>query len=551
MHTNTETNGGTAAVARKAFDDEFNAIALEVTARPQDEVEESIRYFAQYGGEMVGHGFIERSDVEDRLWRLYDVAGLVDEMGPDVVKELLADNLNYGVGSVPAVTAGDGEEVDPDLAEMNAKYGVTDVGGKTRVVCLKESLIYPGCKIPVYKSLTDFRAFHDKTRKVIRGEDGKERKVGIGSWWIKQEGRQQYEGVVYAPGAETTGRNLNLWTGFGCKPVKGDWGKYRAHLLNNVCSGVEAHSAYLLNWMAYAVQHPGRQGETAVVMRGAEGVGKGVLAKEFGRLFGSHYRHISQAGHLTGHFNAHLQQCSVLFADEAFFAGDRSHESILKALITEETLMIEPKGVDSYPVRNCLHLIMSSNSDWVIPAGADARRYFVVTVSDAHKQDYKYFAAITKQMNDGGREALLHDLLKRDLSAFNVRNVPKTDALADQKALSRTGIDRLVEILAHEGILPSAHSMQPHIAVTSGEVKGEGFYAAAKKLVPDLRRYGTSIQIATALSQWGCKSWHSGNQRGIEFPTLAEVRAQFEAKHGVQPWPIDPDNPNPDWSWGE
>ena len=52
------------------------------------------------------------------------------------------------------------------------------------------------------------------------------------------------------------------------------------------------------------------------------------------------------AKHLVGHFNAHLQHCSVLFADEAFFAGDRSHESVLKGLITEETLLIEPKGVD-------------------------------------------------------------------------------------------------------------------------------------------------------------------------------------------------------------
>ena len=177
-------------------------------------------------------------------------------------------------------------------------------------------------------------------------------------------------------------------------------------------------------------------------MRGKEGVGKGVLAREFGRLFGSHYRHISQAGHLTGHFNAHLQQCSVLFADEAFFAGDRSHESILKALITEETLIIEPKGVDPFPVRNCLHLIMSSNSDWVIPAGADARRYFVVAVADHHKQDHAYFAAITKEMDSGGREALLEQLLRRDLSTFNVRDVPQTEALADQKAHSRRGVDR-------------------------------------------------------------------------------------------------------------
>ena len=48
--------------------------------------------------------------------------------------------------------------------------------------------------------------------------------------------------------------------------------------------------------------------------------------------------------------------------------------------------MIEPKGVDPFSVRNCIHLLMSSNADWVVPAGADARRYFVLDVSDAQMQ---------------------------------------------------------------------------------------------------------------------------------------------------------------------
>ena len=287
----------------------------------------------------------------------------------------------------------------------------------------------------------------------------------------------QYDGIVYAPNADPRDRARQAQSvdRFWCASVRrpastGTCITYE----QNVCSMMEAHSEYLLNWMAYAAQYPGRQGEVAVVMRGKEGVGKGVLAREFGRLFGSHYRHISQAGHLTGHFNAHLQQCSVLFADEAFFAGDRSHESILKALITEETLIIEPKGVDPFPVRNCLHLIMSSNADWVIPAGADARRYFVVTVADHQKQQHDYFAAISAEMEAGGREALLGHLLERDLSTFNVRDVPQTEALADQKAHSRRGVDRLVEMVAHSGILPAAHSKHPNVAVTSGEGTANG-----------------------------------------------------------------------------
>lgn len=248
-------------------------------------------------------------------------------------------------------------EIDHDLADMNAKFAVARIGGKTRVVFMEESFSYPGCMVPVYSSLPDFRAFHDKRKKTVE-VNGEEKQIGLGTWWIRNEQRQQYDGIVYMPNssATLTAGKLNLWTGYGCVPRGGDCSAFLTHLLDNVCCRVKEHYEYLVNWMAYAVQHPGRQGEVAVVMRGNEGTGKGITAKQFGRLLGSHFRHITQAGHLTGHFNAHLQHCSVLFADEAFFAGDRSHVSILKALITEETLMIEPKGVDPFPVRNCLHL---------------------------------------------------------------------------------------------------------------------------------------------------------------------------------------------------
>jgi hypothetical protein len=430
-------------------------------------------------------------------------------------------------------------QAENPLVEMNSKFAVVMVGGKTRVVRFEKSTAYPGARVPVYSTIPDFCSFHDKRRIAVAQPDGTEKRVGIGRWWIDHEERQQYEGIVYAPNAsedEARGK-LNLWTGFGCKPREGDCELYLDHLRDNICSDTPEHSDYLLNWMAYAVQFPERQGEVAVVMRGKEGVGKGVVAKEFGKLFGSHFRHIVHAKHLVGHFNAHLQQCSVLFADEAFFAGDRQHENVLKALITEETVQIEPKGVDSYSVKNCIHLLMSSNSDWVVPAGADARRYFVLNVSDAEMQNHEYFAKITRQMDNGGREALLFHLLNRDLSEFNVRKVPQTAALAEQKSHSRRGIDKLVEIIAHGGIIPSVHVLHPDVAVTTGEDRGEGFYCRARSLVSELK-YESSIVLKTKLKEhWGCHDWKSGDVRGIRFPTLSELRTLFDKRHGNQDWP--------------
>ena len=301
--------------------------------------------------------------------------------------------------------------------------------------------------------------------------------------------------------------------------------------------------------MAYAVQNPGRPGEVAVVLRGREGTGKGIFAKEFGRLFGPHFTHITHGRHLTGHFNRHLEQCSVLFADEAFFAGDRSHESVLKGLITEETILVEPKGLDLYSARNCIHLIMASNSDWVVPAGADARRYFVLDVSDEKIQERDFFAAIATEMASGGREALLHHLQHLELHDFNLRKIPNTPALADQKMRSRQGVDGLVERLAEDGVLPASEIAHSNVAITTGEEKREGFYYQVRRIVPDFKFISSIVIKKTLKSEWGCQEWKSGYRRGIKFPPLAELRAKFDRKHGPQDWSNVSDWERPECDW--
>ena len=134
--------------------------------------------------------------------------------------------------------------------------------------------------------------------------------------------------------------------------------------------------------------------------------------------------HISNAKHLVGNFNAHLRDCVMLFADEAFFAGDRSHEGVLKALITEPTLPIEGKYQNLVEVINMLHIFMSSNAEWVVPAAIDERRFCVTDVADNRIGDRTYFAAITAQMENGGLAALVYDMLRRDITGFEVRDVP-------------------------------------------------------------------------------------------------------------------------------
>lgn len=329
------------------------------------------------------------------------------------------------------------ETISPMLQKLNAKHAVVrSVGGSCRIISEEwdEEL---GRLALDYQTATDFNTYYqnqkmEMTVKDAKGED-KIVSVPLGKWWLTHPHRRSYERVIFAPDKDFPG-SYNLWTGFGVEPKPGKCDLYLAHLRNNICSGNEEYFNYLLGWMACAVQRPGEQGHTAIVLQGKRGTGKGVFASNFGALFGRHFMTVTHGDHLVGKFNAHLRDCVLLFGDEAFFAGDKKHEGMLKVLITERLLMTEKKGVDAQTGRNYTHVILASNDDWVVPAGENERRFFILRVSDGELQKATYFNPIIKEMEEqGGREALLHYLMHYDLSDFNVRDVPKTDALQSQK----------------------------------------------------------------------------------------------------------------------
>src|SRR5947209_4958826 len=114
---------------------------------------------------------------------------------------------------------------------------------------------------------------------------------------------------------------------------------------------------------------------------------------------------------------------------------------------------------------------MASNESWVIPAGLEARRFFVLEVDNACRDAHGYFAAIRKQLENGGYEAMLHDLLNYDLSNFNVRSVPKTEALQEQKHLSvPTPIAWLRAVLERGYVWESRLGLEKHFGEWADQV---------------------------------------------------------------------------------
>jgi hypothetical protein len=371
--------------------------------------------------------------------------------------------------------------VDIVMAEFNRKYMVINEAGR--------AVIYaPAYDTVLKRERFDRMTFEDLkrlylNRRVKVGEDEKSKFVmrGAADIWLTHIGRRQYiNGVTFDPSSrEQQDGILNLWKGFSTKPKAGDWSLMRVHIRDVLCNRDHERFAYLMGWMARMLQQPDAQGEVAVVLKGGEGAGKGTLAKALLSIIGYHSLAISNSKHLTGNFNAHLRDVVFLFADEAFFAGDKASIGSLKSLITEPYLTVEPKYQNVVQIPNFLHIIMASNEEWVVPAALDARRFFVLDVPDDKKGQYAYFAKIIEQMEAGGYQAMLHDLLEFDLTGFNVRDVPITEGLQQQKKLSLGTADSWWMEVLHRGyVLQSRHGLHHHFGEWQELVSTEVLYTS-------------------------------------------------------------------------
>ena len=71
-----------------------------------------------------------------------------------------------------------------------------------------------------------------------------------------------------------------------------------------------------------------------------------------------------------------------------------------------------------------------------MPSAFGKRRVAVLDIGEDRMKDIAYFAAIDAEMDSSGREALLQFLESYDLGAVDLRAIPKTGALLDQKIAS-------------------------------------------------------------------------------------------------------------------
>jgi hypothetical protein len=434
------------------------------------------------------------------------------------------------------------------VEELNDRHCVVFEGGKFRIFTEEMD---PVLKRPFFQrsSKEDFENLY--CNQLVELGD---KLVTKSSMWLRSATRRQYKGVLFDPERDHDGW-LNLWRGWSVQPKQGDWSLLQQLILDVLVAGRRDHYEYVLNWMAYMFQHPGRAAEVAMCFRGEKGTGKGTLGRALSDLAGGSGLNISSPEHLVGRFNSHLQNCVLLFADEAFWAGDKSGEAKLKQLVTEPTIAYEGKGRDATMGKNLIHIVMAANGDWVVPAGLDGeRRFAVFEVTSARAGDHAFFERLNRQLyKEGGLAAMLFDMLTRDLGRWTPRDdVPVTDALVKQKVMSMDDVERWWYLKLLDGMLPNAGewTMDGSCTVIKEMLRADyvDFAKEQRSYRPaDPVAFGMRLgkliafkntQVKPPDDMYGIRVDAGGRAGAYILPGLRAARGAFEVKMGAKlDWP--------------
>lgn len=336
-------------------------------------------------------------------------------------KKLVEDEFErhcYGDGDA-------GEASNDEVIErLNQKHAVVQWEGSTMIAGFETCPITGGRRVS-YAGRRDFELRYLNQKIMHAGEE-----FSIAEYWLNHPARKQYDSTVFFPGRpqEECGRYLNLWNGWQVEPVKGDCSAYLGFVAEYICSGDDELYDYLMNWLAHMLQRPMEIAETSITLRGGQGLGKNTFIEPIMRIIGlDHAIEVSNGNHVTGKFNAHLENVLLLFNNEASWGGDRAAAGSLKALVTDKRGLVERKGKDAKPSQNFKRLITASNNLWPTAVELEDRRNVIIDVNP-NKAPPELFAILRamceNKLNPSLKALFFYLLHERDLSGWHPRMIP-------------------------------------------------------------------------------------------------------------------------------
>lgn len=284
-----------------------------------------------------------------------------------------------------------------------------------------DSVVFSTMKVPDF--VTKFESLRWSSSVEVENKNGEMvkrwKKFSITKLWLEHPARRCYQSAVYTPYPIQHARGhkadqINLYRGWRWTPEQLDLARqtatftqrkcaaaFQEHIFKVICASDLEKFQFFMCLLAKKIRCPWFRPDSCFVITGPEGVGKSMLFERLLYFAAENGAKCTDINELFGQFNVQYRHKTIIFLDEASWAGAVSANTKLKNFLTSDETRTEQKYRDGERSPNFASVFIVSNSRVVMMQGENARRYLFYptanTVSRGRQQDHhRYFEDLCK-----------------------------------------------------------------------------------------------------------------------------------------------------------
>ena len=247
----------------------------------------------------------------------------------------------------------------------------------------------------------------------------------------------RFRAIDFAPNS-TDPKLFNLWTGYKAKIVSIEGGILKilpilTHIREVYCNNCEVSYEYFLDLLYYMIKYPERPlGIATFIYSHRQGSGKNIILDFLQKyVFGDNVSYYTTGlDTILEKHNSALKNKKFVVVDELASSSDNWVGSFdrLKSMMTGNSLVINPKGINQYSIKNVLSWFLVSNHDDCIRIEQSDRRYFCLSVNEKYIGNIEYFKKLGKSFNqDCGNEFYTYIINRGDNRDVNISIPPMNE----------------------------------------------------------------------------------------------------------------------------
>jgi hypothetical protein len=215
------------------------------------------------------------------------------------------------------------------------------------------------------------------------------------------------------------------------------------HHIKILCNHQEDVYEYFIKWIAQMIQYPHIKSICPTFIS-KEGAGKGTFLKLMKKMLGSSkiFETTDPAAYVWGNFNGQRKDAFFVILNEISKKDTIDSVGKMKALITDDMMMINEKHIKPYKSKSCHRFMITTNSEEPITTKNDDRRNLIIRSSDEKCLDIDYFKNLNDFLDDNViKKCYEYFKNSEDMEHFSKLKIPEIKYQNELKLLSQSPIE--------------------------------------------------------------------------------------------------------------